>query len=228
MGLRPKPPFASVAVYPATDAEDALFRLVCEVLLERRRSSVRQFDVLPAGTRFGSLSDIGPLESVAPARGADVWAALEDAGRPVQAYLVAGGFGPTVVEFSPADGRDRHPVTAYFAAEAHGLPSDRWSKSYAKAWHNLAMRWRKLLRTVCARGQVLYGEIAVEHTMLGPTNIIDNKWGVRGDVFLSDALGDPEIQPSEKWETGVFIPGPDHLDKVNRHLADRLRVMRSR
>jgi len=240
----------SAEVYSSTMSEDIIFRLMCDVVRERRDSKVAGAKFAPVGIAFEAASDILPrLETIDGPAALDT---VPDGTRPVEASVTTATLGPIRIKFNRTPPPETHPVAAVFAAETLGIPVELWSAPDRIRARTIATEALEILRAVCARGEVLYGHLALEATLPAPAGVMEDDWVSRDALFLSNTLVDVDSSflnkirhmygkdVVEEWETGVFVCGwapfsaaefsvanPQLLhEEISRYLANRLRFLR--
>ena len=229
----PAAPHLSVSAYPATGAQDELFRQMCDVVGDEGNAPLTLMEALPADLSFEAISDVAEqLRAVDPAEAPGDW-------RPVRAYLLSAKRGVAEVLFESAYEPDRHVVSTWVYADALGFPVELWTRRQRKEAARLAGWARNSLRAVCERSEVLYGEVGVESTVPGPSSIVSRGRMLQTTAYLSRSLlpadssflrtlraryGDGVV---EEWPTGFFICGWAPLSATGHEVDDPKGLMKS-
>ncbi|GAA4530212.1 hypothetical protein [Amycolatopsis samaneae] len=194
--LYPEGSLLMLSIYPAAHENDEhVFRELYRVVREHVESSAKYVDVIPREHDYDLVyehSDLMARMEFDGSRDHELPFREDTEYRVVKAYVGTERLGPVIITYEPADGAERHPVTAYLADDVLGIPDELWSEEDRRAAAELHDWAHAVFSAACTRTVPRYAQLASETSLPLPHEILAGQ-RLDGTVYLSKELIDENL-----------------------------------
>lgn len=215
--MYPDPPHLMITVY-AEQPEIDTFAAMCAVAGQHGCEPTGLVQTGPRDQEFDFVSELGDaqkLQKVASPERVRLISGEDPALRVVAAEYSHPEFGLVTVEYLLRHHGDRHPIAVTPSAGPLGLPPEIWSEDDQRGARKLAQWSRALFESATSGCDPLYGAIAVERTLPGPSELRAGNIELYAELYVAERLLERSPEASERlraaylgdeteWEKGRF------------------------